>query len=105
MAGPNVLFTGTLEHRHLVHLIALADVTVVPSIFPETFGMVAAEAAAGGSIPLVARHSGLAEIAEALGSDLTSFDTATSLISARSSSACWRCHRTTATSSSNAPGR
>jgi glycosyltransferase involved in cell wall biosynthesis len=53
MAGPNVLFTGTLEHRHLVHLIALADVTVVPSIFPETFGMVAAEAAAGGSIPLV----------------------------------------------------
>ena len=28
--------------------------------------MVAAEAAAGGSLPLVARHSGLAEIADAL---------------------------------------
>jgi glycosyltransferase involved in cell wall biosynthesis len=41
-------------------------VTVVPSIFPEAFGMVAAEAAAGGSPPLVARHSGLAEIAEGL---------------------------------------
>ncbi len=66
MAGPDVLFTGPLEHRHLVHLIPLADVTVVPSIFPEAFGMVAAEAAAGGSIPLVARHSGLAEIADAL---------------------------------------
>jgi len=66
MAGPNVLFTGPLEHRHLVHLIPLADVTVVPSIFPEAFGMVAAEAAAGGSLPLVARHSGLSEIAEAL---------------------------------------
>ncbi len=66
MAGTDVLFTGPLEHRHLVHLIPLADVTVVPSIFPEAFGMVAAEAAAGGSIPLVARHSGLAEIAEAL---------------------------------------
>jgi glycosyltransferase involved in cell wall biosynthesis len=66
MAGPDVLFTGPLEHRHLVHLIPLADVTVVPSIFPEAFGMVAAEAAAGGSLPLVARHSGLAEIAEAL---------------------------------------
>ena len=66
MAGPNVLFTGPLEHRHLVHLIPLADVTVVPSVFPEAFGMVAAEAAAGGSLPLVARHSGLAEIAEAL---------------------------------------
>jgi glycosyltransferase involved in cell wall biosynthesis len=74
MAGPNVLFTGPLEHRHLVHLIPLADVTVVPSIFPEAFGMVAAEAAAGGSIPLVARHSGLAEIAEALGAELTSFE-------------------------------
>jgi glycosyltransferase involved in cell wall biosynthesis len=73
LAGPNVLFTGPLEHRHLVHLIPLADVTAVPSIFPEAFGMVAAEAAAGGSIPLVARHSGLAEIAEALGPELTSF--------------------------------
>ena len=66
MAGDRVLFTGPLEHRHLVHLVPLADVTVVPSIFPEAFGMVAAEAAAGGSLPLVARHSGLAEIAEAL---------------------------------------
>jgi glycosyltransferase involved in cell wall biosynthesis len=74
MAGPRTLFTGPLEHRHLVHLIPLADVTVVPSIFPEAFGMVAAEAAAGGSIPLVARHSGLAEIAEALGPELTSFE-------------------------------
>jgi glycosyltransferase involved in cell wall biosynthesis len=66
MAGDRVLFTGPLEHRHLVHLIPLTDVTAVPSIFPEAFGMVAAEAAAGGSLPLVARHSGLAEIAEAL---------------------------------------
>jgi glycosyltransferase involved in cell wall biosynthesis len=66
LAGDHVLFTGPLEHRHLVHLIPLADVTVVPSIFPEAFGMVAAEAAAGGSLPLVARHSGLAEIADAL---------------------------------------
>jgi len=66
MSGPDVLFTGPLEHRHLVHLIPLADVTVVPSIFPEAFGMVAAEAASGGSLPLVARHSGLAEIADAL---------------------------------------
>jgi glycosyltransferase involved in cell wall biosynthesis len=74
IAGAKTLFTGPLEHRHLVHLIPLADVTVVPSIFPEAFGMVAAEAAAGGSIPLVARHSGLAEVAEAIGSELTSFE-------------------------------
>src|SRR5581483_11232783 len=66
LAPPRTLFTGPLEHRHLVHLLALADVTVVPSIFPEAFGMVAAEAAAAGCPPLVARHSGLAEIAAGL---------------------------------------
>ena len=58
IAPPNVLFTGALEHRHLVHLLPLCDVEVVPSIFPEAFGMVAAEAAAAGVPPLVARHSG-----------------------------------------------
>jgi glycosyltransferase involved in cell wall biosynthesis len=66
LAPPRTLFTGPLEHRHLVHLLPLAEVTVVPSIFPEAFGMVAAEAAAAGSPPLVARHSGLEEIAEGL---------------------------------------
>jgi len=65
-AGPDALFTGPFEHRHLVYLLALAEATVVPSIFPEAFGMVAAEAAAAGSPPLVARHSGLAEVAEGL---------------------------------------
>jgi len=66
LAGPRTLFPGPFEHRHLVHLLPLADVTVVPSIFPEAFGMVAAEAAAAGSPPLVARHSGLAEVAAGL---------------------------------------
>jgi glycosyltransferase involved in cell wall biosynthesis len=66
LAPPRTLFTGPLEHRHLVHLIPLADVVVVPSIFPEAFGMVAAEAAAAGCPPLVARHSGLEEIARGL---------------------------------------
>jgi glycosyltransferase involved in cell wall biosynthesis len=82
IAPPRTLFTGPLEHRHLVHVIALCEVTVVPSIFPEAFGMVAAEAAAGGSLPLVARHSGLAEVAAGLEAeyppaqrDLASFDT------------------------------
>ena len=65
-APPNALFTGPLEHRHLRHLLPLCDVCVVPSIFPEAFGMVAAEAAAAGCPPLVADHSGLAEIADGL---------------------------------------
>jgi glycosyltransferase involved in cell wall biosynthesis len=66
IAPQRTLFTGPLEHRHLAQLLPLADVTVVPSIFPEAFGMVAAEAAAAGSPPLVARHSGLAEVAAGL---------------------------------------
>jgi len=65
-AEGRVLFTGALEHRHLRHLWPLADVSVTPSIFPEAFGMVAAESAACGCPPLVARQSGLAEVAEAL---------------------------------------
>jgi glycosyltransferase involved in cell wall biosynthesis len=66
LAPGRTLFTGPFEHRHLAQLLPLADVTVVPSIFPEAFGMVAAEAAAAGSPPLVARHSGLAEVAAGL---------------------------------------
>ena len=37
------------------------------STFPEAFGMVAAEAAACGALPVVAAHSGLAEVARTLG--------------------------------------
>jgi glycosyltransferase involved in cell wall biosynthesis len=69
MAPSGTLFTGPLEHRHLIHLLPLTDVCVVPSIFPEAFGMVAAEAAAAGVPPLVARHSGLAEIATGVESE------------------------------------
>jgi glycosyltransferase involved in cell wall biosynthesis len=65
-ARGDILFTGPLEHRHLAHLWPLAHVSVTPSVFPEAFGMVAAEAAACGSPPLVARHSGLAEVAACL---------------------------------------
>jgi glycosyltransferase involved in cell wall biosynthesis len=82
LAPPETLFTGPLEHRHLTHLLPLADVTVVPSIFPEAFGMVAAESASAGTPPIVARHSGLAEIAAGIEEeypqdlrDLASFST------------------------------
>jgi glycosyltransferase involved in cell wall biosynthesis len=82
LAPPGTLFTGALEHRHLIHLLPLCDVAVVPSIFPEAFGMVAAEAAAAGVPPLVAAHSGLAEIAAGVAAEyppelapLTSFPT------------------------------
>jgi glycosyltransferase involved in cell wall biosynthesis len=66
LAPAGTLFTGQLEHRHLVHLLPLCDVAVVPSIFPEAFGMVAAEAAACGVLPISAAHSGLAEVSREL---------------------------------------
>ena len=65
--GPRgVTFTGRLDHRYAPAALAAMDVQVVPSILEEAFGMVAAEGAAAGALPLVARHSGLAEVAGAL---------------------------------------
>jgi glycosyltransferase involved in cell wall biosynthesis len=61
-----VTFTGRLDHRYAPQALAAMDVLVVPSIMSEAFGMVAAEGAAAGALPLVARHSGLAEVADAL---------------------------------------
>lgn len=62
----SVTFTGRLDHRYAPGAIAAADVLVVPSILAEAFAMVAAEGAAAGVLPLVARHSGLAEVAASL---------------------------------------
>ncbi len=70
IAPVGTLFTGALEHRHLRHLLPLCDVAAVPSIFPEAFGMVAAEAAAAGVLPVVSAHSGLAEVAAGIGDEV-----------------------------------
>jgi glycosyltransferase involved in cell wall biosynthesis len=45
-------------------------VPAVPSIFPETFGLVAAEFAASGVVPFVADHSGLREAGGIVGGGL-----------------------------------
>jgi glycosyltransferase involved in cell wall biosynthesis len=57
---------GRLEHDLLTDLIPFTDAQIVPSTFPEAFGMVAAEAAACGVPPICANHSGLAEVTEIL---------------------------------------
>jgi glycosyltransferase involved in cell wall biosynthesis len=62
----DVTFTGLLDHRYAPGALAAMDVQVVPSILEEAFGMVAAEGSAAGALPIVARHSGLAEVAGAL---------------------------------------
>ncbi len=60
------IFTGRLDHRFAPGVLAAMDVLVVPSVLDEAFGMVALEGAVAGALPLVARHSGLAEVAAAL---------------------------------------
>jgi glycosyltransferase involved in cell wall biosynthesis len=61
-----VVLTGRLEHAELAPLLAMAEAQVVPSTFPEAFGMVAAEAAACGALPVSSDHSGLAEVTRTL---------------------------------------
>jgi glycosyltransferase involved in cell wall biosynthesis len=62
----DVVFAGRLEHDELVDLLPACEALVVPSTFPEAFGMVAAEAAAAGAWPISADHSGLAEVSRTL---------------------------------------
>ncbi|HTR72553.1 MAG TPA: glycosyltransferase [Solirubrobacteraceae bacterium] len=61
-----VILTGRLDHDELAEVLPACEAMVVPSTFPEAFGMVAAEAAACGALPISAAHSGLAEVSEAL---------------------------------------
>ncbi|HSZ06122.1 MAG TPA: glycosyltransferase [Solirubrobacteraceae bacterium] len=61
-----VVFTGRLDHEELAELLPACEAVVVPSTFPEAFGMVAAEAAACGALPISAAHSGLAEVSASL---------------------------------------
>jgi glycosyltransferase involved in cell wall biosynthesis len=61
-----VSFTGRLEHEEVARLLPACEALVVPSTFPESFGMVAAEAAACGVLPIGAAHSGLAEVSAVL---------------------------------------
>jgi glycosyltransferase involved in cell wall biosynthesis len=64
--GERVIFTGRLDHDELPYVLPLCEALVVPSTFPEAFGMVAVEAAACGILPISAAHSGLAEVSEEL---------------------------------------
>lgn len=66
-APPRTIFTGAMDHGQLQRLVPLAETVVVPSQLAEAFGMIAAEAAACGVPPVVADHSGLAEVAAELG--------------------------------------
>jgi glycosyltransferase involved in cell wall biosynthesis len=76
----SISFGGRFEHDEVAGVLPASDAMVVPSTFPEAFGMVAAEGASCGVLPICAEHSGLAEVTKTLSdevpaaADLISFD-------------------------------
>jgi glycosyltransferase involved in cell wall biosynthesis len=50
--------------------VPATDALVLPSTFPEAFGMVAAEAASAGALPVSAAHSGAVEVSRELAREL-----------------------------------
>jgi glycosyltransferase involved in cell wall biosynthesis len=66
VSGIELEFTGRLDHGPLSKVLPTFDVLVVPSVLAEAFGMVAAEAAACGVLPVVPRHSGIGEAGAAV---------------------------------------
>jgi len=65
-AAGSVELIGRLEHDEVAELLPDAEALVMPSTFPEAFGMVAAEAAACGVLPVSAGHSGMLEVSRQL---------------------------------------
>lgn len=69
-AARSVFWAGRLDHDEVADVLPATDALVMPSTFPEAFGMVAAEAAACG-VPFVsAAHSGMLEVSDRLGDAL-----------------------------------
>ena len=69
-AAGSIGFAGRLEHDEVAELVPACDALVFPSTFPEAFGMVAAEAAAAGVLPVSAAHSGAAEVSRELAAEM-----------------------------------
>lgn len=69
-AAGSVELIGRLEHDEVAELLPRAEALVMPSTFPEAFGMVAAEAAAAGALPISAGHSGMLEVSRQLSTAL-----------------------------------
>ena len=65
-AAGSVAFAGRLEHDEVAELLPCAEALVMPSTFPEAFGMVAVEAASCGVLPVSAGHSGMQEVSRQL---------------------------------------
>jgi glycosyltransferase involved in cell wall biosynthesis len=70
VSAGSVAFVGRLEHHEVAAFFPRAEAMVMPSTFPEAFGMVAVEAAACGTLPVSAGHSGMREVSRQLAAAL-----------------------------------
>ena len=105
MAG-SVELIGRLEHDEVAELLPDAEALVMPSTFPEAFGMVAVEAAACGALPVSAGHSGMLEVSRELAAALPPERRRADLVPGRGGrgrgdrgaarTAGWRCRRRSA---------
>src|SRR4030095_13739018 len=59
IAAARIHFTGRIENHDLPALLSVCEAQVMPSTFPEAFGMVGVAGAACGALPLSRRHSGI----------------------------------------------
>jgi glycosyltransferase involved in cell wall biosynthesis len=69
-AAGSVEWLGRLEHDEVAGLFPTAEAMVMPSTFPEAFGMVAVEGASCGTLPVSAGHSGMREVSARLSAAL-----------------------------------
>jgi glycosyltransferase involved in cell wall biosynthesis len=69
-AAGSVELLGRIEHDEVATLFQRSEAMVMPSTFPEAFGMVAVEAAACGALPVSAGHSGMLEVSRRLAAAL-----------------------------------
>lgn len=62
----DVFFAGYLDHSRLCLLLSLTDVFFAPSVYLESFGLVAIEAAASGAVPVITAAYGFGDTDEVL---------------------------------------
>ncbi len=61
-----ITITGILNHELLSELLPLASISLMPSTFPEAFGMVAVESMSAGVFPVTNYHSGMLDVTDKL---------------------------------------
>lgn len=72
LAG-RVRFTGHVDHERLARILATADISAMPSVFPEAFALASLEGLAAGALPVATYQTGLRAasdyVAQGLGDD------------------------------------